>query len=36
MNVLVIGDVVGKIGVDAVKKNLPDLKKKYNIDFTIN
>ncbi len=35
MNVLVIGDVVGKIGVDAVKKNLPDLKKKYNIDFTI-
>lgn len=35
MNVLVIGDVVGKVGVDAVKKNLPDLKKKYNIDFTI-
>ncbi|MBQ8300044.1 MAG: TIGR00282 family metallophosphoesterase [Clostridia bacterium] len=35
MKVLVIGDVVGKIGVDAVKKNLPDLKKKYDIDFTI-
>ncbi len=35
MNVLIIGDVVGKIGVDSVKRNLPTLKQKYNIDFTI-
>lgn len=35
MNILVIGDVVGKIGVDAVKKTLPELKKNYSIDFTI-
>jgi metallophosphoesterase (TIGR00282 family) len=35
MNILVIGDVVGKVGVDAVKKNIANLKSKYNIDFTI-
>lgn len=35
MNVLVIGDVVGKVGVDAVKKHIATLKEKYNIDFTI-
>lgn len=35
MNVLVIGDVVGKVGVDAVKKHIASLKEKYNIDFTI-
>lgn len=35
MNVLVIGDVVGKLGVDMVKKQLPVLKQQYNIDFTI-
>lgn len=35
MNILVIGDVVGKVGVDAVKANLPKLKEKYNIDLTI-
>lgn len=35
MNILVIGDVVGKVGVEAVKKNIATLKEKYNIDFTI-
>ncbi len=35
MNILIIGDVVGKPGVDKVKKELPNLKKKHNIDFTI-
>lgn len=35
MNILIIGDVVGKPGVDAVKKLLPGLKKEHNIDFTI-
>jgi len=35
MNVLVIGDLVGKIGVEALKKNLSNLKKKYQIDLTI-
>ena len=35
MNILVIGDVVGKLGVDMVKKQLPSLKQQYNIDFTI-
>ena len=35
MNNLVIGDLVGKIGVEAFKKNISNLKNKYNIDFTI-
>ena len=35
MNVLIIGDVVGKIGVDMVKKVLPNLIQQYNIDFTV-
>ena len=35
MNVLVIDDVVGKLGVDMVKKQLPKLKEQYHIDFTI-
>ena len=35
MNILVIGDVVGKLGVDIVKKQLPNIKQQYNIDFTI-
>ena len=35
MNVLIIGDVVGKIGVDMVKKMLPKLIQQYNIDFTV-
>lgn len=35
MNILVIGDIVGKIGLEAFKKNISSLKNKYNIDFTI-
>ena len=35
MNILVIGDVVGKPGVEAVKKYLPNLKMENNIDLTI-
>lgn len=35
MNFLIIGDIVGKVGVEAVKKNISSLKEKYNIDFTI-
>lgn len=35
MNILVIGDIVGQSGMDAVAKNISNLKKTYNIDFTI-
>lgn len=35
MNVLVIGDLVGKVGVEAFKKNISNLKNQYHIDFTI-
>lgn len=35
MNILAVGDIVGNIGVDKLKKELPDIKKEYNIDFTI-
>lgn len=35
MNILVVGDVVGKPGVYAVKIKLPMLKKEYNADFVI-
>lgn len=35
MNILVIGDIVGKIGVEAFKKNSSYLKNKYQIDLTI-
>ncbi len=35
MKVLLIGDVIGKLGVDMVKKHLQVLKKQYEIDFTI-
>lgn len=35
MNILVIGDLVGKVGVEAFKKNISNLKNKYNIDFVI-
>lgn len=35
MNILIIGDIVGKVGVEAVVKNLSKIKKDYNIDFTI-
>lgn len=35
MNILFIGDVVGKPGREAIKKLLPVLKKEYNLQFTI-
>ena len=35
MNILVVGDLVGKVGMDKLKKELPDLLEKYNIDFLI-
>ena len=35
MNILAIGDIVGEIGVKKVIKELPKIKEKYNIDFTI-
>lgn len=35
MNILVIGDIVGKPGRRALKNLLPGLQRKYNIEFTI-
>lgn len=35
MNILVIGDLVGKVGVEMFSKNISSLKEKYNVDFTI-
>ncbi|EKD56393.1 MAG: hypothetical protein ACD_58C00205G0002 [uncultured bacterium] len=35
MNILFIGDIVGRTGRTAVKKILPQLKQKYGVDFTI-
>ena len=35
MNILVIGDIVGEIGVKKIAKELPKLKEKYAIDFCI-
>ena len=35
MNILCIGDVVGKIGCEFLRKNLPAIKKHYGIDFCI-
>ena len=35
MNILAIGDIVGEIGVKKIVKELPKLKEKYNIDFSI-
>lgn len=35
MNILVVGDIVGKVGVEAFKKNIPSLKQQYQIDLTI-
>lgn len=33
--ILFIGDIIGKVGRDTVKKVLPGIKKKYNVDFVI-
>ena len=35
MNLLFLGDVVGGAGCAAVRKHLPTLKRKYQIDFTV-
>lgn len=35
MNILCIGDVVGDVGCEALRRHLPRLKKEYNIDLTI-
>jgi len=35
MNILFIGDVVGKPGREVIKKLLPGLKKEYNLQFVI-
>lgn len=35
MNILCIGDIVGKPGREAIEKLLPDLKKQYAIDFVV-
>ena len=35
MRLLVIGDIVGKPGMERLKKELPDLLKKEKIDFCI-
>lgn len=35
MNILVIGDVVGAPGMEAVRRNISKLKEQFNIDFTI-
>lgn len=35
MNILAIGDIVGEAGVKRISKELPKIKDKYNIDFTI-
>jgi metallophosphoesterase (TIGR00282 family) len=35
MKFLICGDVVGRVGRDVVLQNLPDIKKRFAIDFTI-
>ena len=35
MNILCVGDVCGSIGCDALRRQLPSLKKQYNVDLTI-
>ena len=35
MNILVLGDVIGPMGVKAVKEKLPKIIKEKNIDFVI-
>ena len=36
MNILVLGDLVGLSGREALKKSLGKIIKDYQIDFTIN
>jgi calcineurin-like phosphoesterase len=35
MNILCIGDIVGRPGREALRGTLPQLKKEHNIDFVI-
>lgn len=35
MNILAVGDIVGNIGIKEFQKRFPELKNKYEIDFTI-
>ena len=35
MNILFIGDIVGKPGRDVIAKLLPELAKEYRLDFVI-
>ena len=35
MNILAIGDVIGKVGIDKLKSVLPKIKEEYLIDFAI-
>lgn len=35
MNFLIIGDVVGRSGRNALQNNLSEIQKKFSIDFTI-
>jgi metallophosphoesterase (TIGR00282 family) len=35
MNILFIGDIMGRCGRDAVFELLPEIKEEYNIDFTV-
>ena len=35
MNFLIIGDIVGTPGMEAVRRNISKLKEQFNIDFTI-
>ena len=35
MNILFIGDIMGRTGRDAVFEMLPEIKEEYNIDYTV-
>ncbi len=35
VRILFVGEIVGKAGVFCIKKALPDIKERYNVDFTI-
>lgn len=35
MRILTLGDIFGKTGIKAIKKNLPKIIKKYKIDFVV-
>ena len=35
MNFLIIGDIVGMPGMEAIRRNISKLKEQFNIDFTI-